>query len=142
MYRHLTYLALLLITCVFLVSPATAEVACEDMPCCVGLVDEAAPSDDCKPEESSQKLMTCGDSVDEGCSCSIQSQAPVTESPEAIITFVSYEFLAKEIDVLELPEALLDLPEEKPSWFTTDQVPRDDFFLPLSTFPNPPPAAA
>lgn len=86
--------------------------------------------------------MSCGESISQGCTCSLQSERPVAEAPEVLATFFRYELLAEEVEVLELPLALLEFTEETPVWFTADEVPRDDFFLALSSFPNPPPASA
>lgn len=140
--RHLTYLSLLFAACFFLMSPALAEVACEDMPCCVETLETVNVSQDCQmTESSSNALLSCGDSVSD-CSCVLQSEAPLAKNPKTIMTLVRYEFTSREIEILELPLALLDLTEDKSDWLLTNQTPRDDFFLALSTFPNPPPAAA
>lgn len=138
----LTYSALLLAACLILAGPAQAEVSCEDMLCCVQASATGVECQDCQMGSPVQEQVSNGDSESVGCTCTLEGEAPVAETTEAIATFVRYELVSKELEVLELPLALLDVSEEKPVWYSTDEVPRYDFFLALSSFPNPPPAAA
>lgn len=111
------------------------------MPCCIGAAETFDVSQNCQMSESSESLMECGDSM-EDCSCSLQSEAPVAESSASLATFIRYEFASQEIEILELPEILLGLREEKPIWHSQVRVPEDQEHASFHAFPNPPPAVA
>lgn len=136
--KKLTYLVLLILSCLFLTGLAAASETCEQaMTCCETTSVLSSSEQDLQPVSS----LCCESTGANACSCSLQSEQPIHASHDFVFSSVYSDLEVPKFCLLVLAKEKT-LAQDKPIWPPQEDTTWESATLPHCSFPNPPPAAA